>query len=175
MGLLDAIISELLDEPDAWETREHCPIHNVPDTLVLPPGTPIFCDLLLGAAEHTGICVGDSIVHLDGDGKVIRTSPDEFLARLSGMNPAVDIFYPATGPCQPIACPQAARRALKQAGSPHHYHLLFDNCHGFTIECLTGKKLPGTVSLRTVEMAISYISDTHQWHWRRWHWQQLLR
>ena len=172
MGLLDTLISQILDEPDAWETRPHHPVNNVPDTLLLPPGTPVFCDLIFGAAEHTGIWVGDSIVHLDGAGVIIRTAPDEFLARLDGMNPAVDIFYPATGPSQPLACPKAARRALRQVDSPHHYHLLFDNCHGFTIECLTDAKLPGTVSLRTVEMAISYVCKAQRWHWRRWRWQQ---
>ena len=40
------------------------------------------------------------------------------------------------------------------------------------IECLTDAKLPGTVSLRTVEMAISYVSKAQRWHWRRWRWQQ---
>ena len=48
----------------------------------LKAGTPVFCKLA-GYAEHTGIAMGDSIIHLDGSGDIVRTSPAEICRILS--------------------------------------------------------------------------------------------
>ena len=94
MGLLDILVDELIDSvlgpANELNTRRHrhdCPeeskLHG--DKLTrLAPGTPVFCYFTGEIAEHTGICLGDTIVHLDGTGKVICTSPEVFLARLEG-------------------------------------------------------------------------------------------
>ena len=55
------------------------------------PGTPVYCNLAI-VVEHTGIYIGDNeIVHLNGDGNIETVSPQEFLARLDGDNPAKTI------------------------------------------------------------------------------------
>ena len=50
----------------------------------LLPGTVVYCNLAGGLAEHAGICIGRQIVHLDGSGQIICTSPKTFLARKNG-------------------------------------------------------------------------------------------
>ena len=45
----------------------------------LQPGTPVYCNLAGGLAEHSGICIGRKIVHLDGSGNIICTSPKTFI------------------------------------------------------------------------------------------------
>ena len=105
----------------------------------LKAGTPVFCKLA-GYAEHTGIAMGDSIIHLDGSGDIVRTSPAEFLARLNGLNPAINIYYAAQGPNQPLAKRIVADRARRWLGRHVEYTvtLRFREC----VNLKTGKYIP---------------------------------
>ena len=57
-------------------------------------GGIVQCELLFGLAAHSGIYVGNGdIVHLDGDGIVIRSNAREFLDRLDGWNSAISVLF----------------------------------------------------------------------------------
>ena len=172
MGLFDYILEKTLKVPPEWLYRHECLEKNPQegDTIAtLPSGTPVFCHFTLNVAEHSGICIGDRIVHLDGGGQVLSSTPKEFLARLDGNNLAFSIYYAALGPNQPLAKSDIAIRALEAVGNHRQYHLLADNCHGFTIRCINGKsKRLAALSIREVEMAITSVFGTDEWRWRRW-------
>jgi len=109
------------------------------DTVSEPAiGSVLYCDLAFGLAAHSGIYIGDNtIVHLDGDGIVKPTSPEEFLDRLDGLNTAISI-YASCNDVTPVGCETVALRAISAIGNERNYNLLFDNCHQFTTGCLTG-------------------------------------
>lgn len=101
------------------------------------PGTPVYCKLAV-AAEHTGIYVGDGeIAHLNGDGEIELVSPEEFVARLDGLNPAISV-YCACRRGKPMGKQSIANRARRMVGGRGDYSMLFDNCHQFTCGCLSG-------------------------------------
>lgn len=135
----------------------------------LLPGTVVYCNLAGGLAEHAGICIDRQIVHLDGSGDIICTSPQTFLARKNGSCLAVNIYYAATGKCQPLADPAIARRAKAKAGSHQRYSLWSDNCLGFTLGCITGNfNQHQNFRLGEIESAISDHFGTNDWDWRSW-------
>ena len=134
----------------------------------LPPGTPVFCHFTLCAAEHTGICMGDCIVHLDGTGKVCCSTPAKFLARLDGTNLSTNIYYAARAENTPLASAAIADRARQQIGRQLGYNLLTNNCHDFSIGCITGTSTLQNWRLHDVERAITHIFQTPNWQWRCW-------
>ena len=127
-------------------------------------GTPVYCTLA-GVVSHSGIAMGDKIIHLDGSGNVIRTSPQEFIDRLDGKNPAVNIYYAAYGPNRPVEIHFAATRAFFAEGKKIKYNVFKNNCHGFTIWCFTGKYYSSTLSIAQVEKHIEKQCGT-KWSWR---------
>ena len=134
----------------------------------LKAGTPVFCKLA-GYFEHTGIAMGDTIIHLDGSGEIVRTSPKVFLARLDGLNLAFNIYYAATGENQPLAKRVVADRARRWVGRHVEYNVLTKNCHGFVLGCLTGDfNQILTLDLLQVEAQISKIFANPFWQWRCW-------
>jgi len=116
------------------------PIQKVFRTCSEPaPGTPVYCNLAV-VVEHTGIYIGDNeIVHLSGDGNIEIVSPQKFVARLDGDNPAEAIFYAAKSDGTPLCRKSIANRARSMAGSRRNYNVFFDNCHQFTCGCITGE------------------------------------
>ncbi len=172
MGLLDYILEKTLRIPPERLYRHKCSRRNaiIGDRLPsLPPGTPVYCHFTLHVAEHSGICIGDKIVHLDGSGKIISSTPSVFLARLDGNNLAVNIYYAATGRNKPLAHADIAARAQAALGEHRDYNLLTDNCHGFTVRCLNGDtSRTAAWSIREVENAITSAFGTTSWRWRCW-------
>ena len=135
----------------------------------LMPGTPVFCKLAGGAAEHAGICIGRKIVHLDGSGDIICTSPAAFLARKNGSNMAVNIYYAARSKDTPLGDAQVAERAQSRIGRHQHYSVWTDNCLGFTLGCITGDfDQHYNYCLGEIERAISKHWGTSDWEWRNW-------
>lgn len=137
------------------------------DLPILAMGTPVYCklDFIL---EHSGIALGDKIVHLDGDGVVVYTSPREFIERHNGSNPAVNVYYAAVGKNKPLANAAAAKRAKLMIGQKVNYNPALKNCHGFTIGCLTGdfeKSL--TLDIKQVDTVIDQLTKK-TWQWRCW-------
>ena len=101
------------------------------------PGTPVYCDLAI-VAEHTGIYIGDNkIVHLNGNGKIEAVTPQEFVSRLDGANPAETIYF-AVANGKAVGNKKIADRAKAMIGKRRQYNVLLDNCHQFTCGCLSG-------------------------------------
>ncbi len=172
MGLIDYLLEKTLKVSPDQLYRHECAECDalVGDMLPsLPPGTPVFCHFTLNIAEHSGICIGDRIVHLDGGGQIISSTPRVFLARLDGRNLAANIYYAATGRNQPLAKSDIAIRALEAVGAHRDYHVLTDNCHGFSIRCINGKSsCQAAWSLREIENSITSVFGTDDWRWRCW-------
>ena len=178
MALLDKTVDWIMDsilgsdnELSRNRHRHDCPEESRRDgdkLARLAPGTPVFCYFTGEIAEHTGICLGDTIVHLNGTGEVICTSPEVFLARLEGKNIAFDIFYAAAGPNEPLGSPEIAERAKAAIGKTPGYDLLSANCHQFCIQCILDEECATAPSIRNVEAAISKFFQTEEWHWRNW-------
>ena len=100
-------------------------------------GSIVYCDLA-GAVEHSGIYIGnDLIVHLDGSGHIEVVSPNDFLGRLGGFNPAVNIFVSCDGD-DPVGSESIGRRAQNALGEKRKYNFVLDNCHQFSSGCITG-------------------------------------
>ena len=119
-------------------------------------GSIVCCDLA-GAFEHSGVYVGNGkIIHRDGDGYLDSVSPDTFLKRLSGLNPAVTIFVSCRGDT-PVGGEEIACRAEKAMCDKTFagYDLLSKNCHHFCQYCLTGKKDNGTL-----DFTFSHLVET---------------
>jgi len=105
-------------------------------------GGIVQCELLFGVAAHSGIYVGNGdIVHLDGDGIVIRSQASKFLDRLDGWNSAISVYTDCMD-LTPQGCAQAAERAKAVVGQRYPYSLLDFNCHRFTARCVTGDSCP---------------------------------
>ncbi|MEX8518860.1 MAG: lecithin retinol acyltransferase family protein [Leptothrix sp. (in: b-proteobacteria)] len=101
-------------------------------------GSVVYCDLLNGYAEHSGIYIGNnSIIHLDGSGKIEIVSPDKFLNRLGGFNSAISIYVSCKNGL-PVGSKEAAKRAKEASGNSRNYNFLLNNCHQFTAGCLSG-------------------------------------
>lgn len=101
-------------------------------------GSMVYCDLPVG--EHSGIYIGSNqIVHLDGDGDIIKSSPNTFMNRLNGANFMASSIYVSCQGDKPVGSIDAAERAKKMIGKKRNYQLFFDNCHQFTAGCLTGE------------------------------------
>jgi len=177
MGLFDFILEKTFELPPQHFYRHECTAKNAMngDSLrTLPPGTPVFCHFTMNIAEHSGICIGDRIVHLDGGGSIISSTPREFLARLDGNNLATNIYYAAVSRNKALASMDIAVRALKAIGKQRTYNLLTDNCHGFTVRCVTGNAdCSAAWSIREVENAVTAAFGTDSWRWRCWDgWKQ---
>lgn len=105
-------------------------------------GGIVQCELLFGFAAHSGIYVGNGdIVHLDGDGTVIKSKAKGFLDRLDGWNSAISVYTDCMD-LTPQGCARAAERAKAAVGQRYPYNLLDFNCHRFTARCVTGDSCP---------------------------------
>ncbi len=109
----------------------------IKDTVIPVKGSVVYCGLF-GYAEHSGIYIGDNkIVHLDGSGIIEVVSPQQFIERLSGLNPAMSI-YVSCNDSSATGTNTIAKRAKKMVGKNRKYHVILDNCHQFTSGCITG-------------------------------------
>ena len=106
------------------------------DTVDLPSvGSVVYCGILFGHIEHSGIYVGDGcIVSLSPDGRIVKQNPRGFLDGLS----TGDTIYVSCKGESPVGRKEVAERALKMVGRRRGYNFLFGNCHQFTSGCLTG-------------------------------------
>ncbi|CNF78921.1 lecithin retinol acyltransferase family protein [Yersinia enterocolitica] len=125
-------------------------------------GGMVWCELAGGTTTHSGIYVGHQrIVHLSGSGDVLLSNRYDFLNRLEGYNTALSLYTDCHG-THPVGNTNAAKRALSQVGIHRRYHLLNNNCHRFTAECVTGKINPGVFLHRHLS-ALQRGND-----WRVW-------
>ena len=89
----------------------------VKDKVYPVEGSILYCDLLFGSAEHSGVYIGNNeIVHLDGTGIIEIVTPDEFLGRINGFNSAISIYVSCDGEI-PVGGKSIAKRAKSKVGS----------------------------------------------------------
>ncbi len=101
-------------------------------------GSIVYCELHFGAAEHSGVYIGnDSIIHLDGSGIIEVVSSEKFLNRLGGFNNALSIYVSCRNGIA-VGSPGVAQRAVWELGTSRNYNIILDNCHQFTAGCLSG-------------------------------------
>lgn len=99
-------------------------------------GSVVYCEMAFGAAEHSGIYVGDGkIVELSGDGIIRKVSAYDFM---DSKIPTARSIYVSSQKGRAIGSEKVAERALKMVGSRRDYNIIMDNCHQFSAGCLTG-------------------------------------
>jgi hypothetical protein len=70
-------------------------------------------------------------------GKIEAVTPQEFVSRLDGANPAETIYF-AVANGKAAGNKKIADRAKAMIGKRRQYNVLLDNCHQFTCGCLSG-------------------------------------
>ncbi|WP_206486399.1 hypothetical protein [Thalassotalea sp. G2M2-11] len=99
---------------------------------VKPKVGAVVCCGIGGVLEHTGIWVDDNtIVELDGNGMIKPISVQRFTKERSGKY----VFIACDSHGIPLACEEAATRALAQIFQVRDYHLIEYNCHQFIWQC----------------------------------------
>jgi hypothetical protein len=129
------------DIPKLPNPLEHTPIGSLMksfvDNVIKDKVTPIEGSILhcsLFGVEHTGIYIGNNqIVELLGTGKIRLSTPEMFI---DGTN-AISIYIACDG-TSPLGNKDISQRAKDMLKSKRNYNLLTDNCHQFTVGCITG-------------------------------------
>lgn len=97
-------------------------------------GSIIYCDLLFGYAEHSGVYIGDNqIIHLNKYGNVEIVDTFEFTFGTTAMS-----IYVSCCSKKPRGGEIIAERAKSMLGTSINYNFLANNCHQFTSGCITG-------------------------------------
>ena len=138
-------------------------------TVVPKIGSILYCDLL-GLFEHTGIYIGQNkIIHRDGEGFIGIVTPEEFVARLDGLNPATNIFVACQGD-EVYGEDEVAKRAKDAYTDPKFqgYNIIFRNCHQFTQYCVTNGQEEAVDDfafsrLNTVLREMKNVDTWYQW------------
>ena len=129
-------------------------------------GSILYCDLVFGLAEHSGVYIGNNqIVHLDGSGKIEVVSPKQFLGRLNGFNNAITIYVSCKG-VNAIGSKDIAQRAKSMINSKRKYNLLNDNCHQFTVGCMTNDFENNENFLYLLKNRVNVTLESD--NWRAW-------
>ena len=145
------------------------------------PGCVLRCDLAGGASLmcgsicHTGIYLGDDriveIVPVKGKAKVHIVDPYDFLNG-QGSNftrTGINIYVATDGEGHALGSQTIADRALdyrKMHRSYGSYDLVDNNCHRFTVRCITGEEPDGVqLSESEVEDALKSEFDCDQVTW----------
>ena len=133
------------------------------------PGSVLKCDLAFGADFmggslcHTGIYLGnDEIVEItneDGKAKVNVVDPSDFLngQGTNFLRTGINIYVATDGRGYALGSNNVATRAraFAELGRRGTYDLMDNNCHTFTIRCVTGEESSDAkLSERDVEEAL---------------------
>ena len=133
------------------------------------PGSVLKCDLAFGADFmggslcHTGIYLGNDeiaeITNEDGKAKVNVVDPSDFLngQGTNFIRTGVNIYVATDGCGMALGSDVVAARARKAARRKRHgeYDIVDNNCHRFTVRCVTGEDPDGAkLTERDVEEAL---------------------
>lgn len=124
-------------------------------------GSVVYCDLVTGIAEHSGIYVGDNtIIHLTKYGFVERCTPSKFMEDTTARNIYVSCYNG-----HPSGSVEAAYRAkaLADARDWRKYNVILNNCHMFSEYCLTGKENT-TTFLTLLKYTCEKTLPANTWH-----------
>lgn len=151
------------------------------DGQLLRRGCIVFCKLL-GVREHSGVYVGKGkIVHLDGNGYLVKTGFQEFLDRLWGLNPAYSVYVACNSEGVPLysrwgrSCADMAESRYRYWNSKPDYSFAFRNCHHFSGFCLLGyedeSEIPSKLlSMLRCDFGFSWLEDVikRRYEYVRW-------
>lgn len=102
------------------------------EQMVKPVVGAIVCCGIGGVLDHTGIWVDDNtIVELDGKGLIKPVSVSRFTQNRTGKQ----IFIACDSMATPLACNNAAQRAISQIFQVRDYDVITNNCHQFIWQC----------------------------------------
>jgi len=136
------------------------------------PGCVLRCDLAFGANFtggrfcHTGIYLGnDEIAEITNiDGKAIPqiVDPHDFLngQGTNFLRTGINIYVATDGCGNALGAPEISERARKLTSTSRNnreYDLIDNNCHKFTVRCITGK-VPTEAKLSDRDVASSLKS-----------------
>jgi len=148
MALKIPIIGSLLESISAEFKEKVRPV----------PGCVLRCDLAGGASLmcgslcHTGIYLGDDriveIVPIKGKAKVHIVDPYDFLngQGTNFIRTGINIYVATDGEGNALGSEEIATRALeyqKARSSLGEYDVVDNNCHKFTVRCITGVEPDG--------------------------------
>ena len=89
--------------------------------------------------DHSGIYLGyGNIAELDGSGKIMVRSFDDFIKGDRTMRNGKNICVATDCSGNVLAKPEIARRAIKSLCQIRDYDVVTENCHRFTAGCITG-------------------------------------
>ena len=89
--------------------------------------------------DHSGIYLGyGNIAELDGSGKIMVRSFDDFIKGDRTMRNGKNISVATDCSGNVLAKPEIARRAIKSLCQIRDYDVVTENCHRFTAGCITG-------------------------------------
>ena len=128
---------------------------------LLSEGAIVWCDLLLGSAEHSGIYVGDNkIVELTGDGVVREVSFEQFVSTGESLVRTGFTVYALCNKKGILANPKIAKRALDKRDNSRGYNLFTRNCHQFTAGCITGNFTNKTLTFEQLKWVTALYFGT---------------
>ena len=136
-------------------------------------GSLLAVGLGFGLIEHTGIYVGDGyIVEQHGDDELRKVTLKEFMdgdgeLYARGLNISIQIACDKDG--NPLRSKKTAKKALKMYDDytrrTKEYSLLFNNCHQFCWQCISGSKKNNIVLFSTLEDYVSmHFEDVIYWY-----------
>lgn len=124
-------------------------------------GSIVYCELLFGYLDHSGIYIGNNkIVHLNRRGIVEVVTPAEFIKGTMAFN-----IYVSCQDKVAVGSLVTALTAKQRVNRKYNYNLVTDNCHKFTIDCISLSGLPPNTltELKSVTRATLRANS-----WRRW-------
>lgn len=132
-------------------------------------GSIVYCDIVPGYAQHSGVYIGDGeIVHLTSSGLITTTSPNKFMNK--GIKLATCIWVSCCGE-EPVGSQIVAQRAKDKLYSFREYNLLLDNCHQFCAGCLSGdfENSSNILPMLAIDCEEYLGFDNWRiWFWRDW-------
>lgn len=129
-------------------------------------GGVVYCDLISGVMEHSGIYIGNNrIVHLNSKGWIETVTPAEFIENTT----AISIYTSCRG-TRPVGDPWAAdsAQAYLTSHGVEDYNLIWRNCHIFSAWCITGDRDNACTFLWMLKHACEKSWGVNSWRvWER--------
>ncbi|PSW85297.1 hypothetical protein [Photobacterium damselae] len=143
-------------------------INNITDSFidnVLRPkvkpveGSIVYCDLLLGYAEHSGIYIdNDQIVHKNRHGIIESVSSKDFIENTTAIS-----IYVSSYKGNASGSVVSAWRAESQIGIHDEYSFYRYNCHQFCSYCISGDLDNYDISLMQLKTNSKNNIDIDDW------------
>lgn len=127
---------------------------------VEPVDGAIVCCGIYGVFDHSGIWLDDGVVELKGNGLIRSVSASRFIQNRSGDT----VFIACDESAKPLVAPSSALRAAQQVFTYRNYHVLNDNCHRFTWQCISGEDKRVTQFSTLNQQMAEHFEQTIYWH-----------